>query len=228
MPQKKCKNCNYLFEYRKKDQQYCKKTECTKIKNKLWRKNSHNIKKKPKKCICCSKTYMPLHINQKTCGSEECKRYLKKDQRRKEEKEYNCKICNELSWSSNPEAILCGKDECRKQYVYEFNAKNKYKKKLRKKVKSLAKKKGKFSQKEIYKIIKLRLSGKSYTDIAISLKRTLNSIDVKCRSIFRSEDYQEIIENCKEQLMISEYENATKEKRLELWNRRIKQIFKEN
>ena len=65
-------------------------------------------------CTECKKPFKPFHKNQLTCGKPECKKLRTNRIRKKEEREFNCQVCGELSWSSTPTAVLCGKIRCRK------------------------------------------------------------------------------------------------------------------
>jgi len=221
---KTCLNCKEKFEPKRKDQKYCKKEECVKEKIKSWKKSADKTPKKRKKCVACNVLFTPFHRRQKNCGKPDCKRYSKNEQRRKKEIEYECVVCNETSWSSNQNAKLCGNPECRKKYVMDFNKKNNYKQKLRKKIKKLSRKKGAYTIKEIRKLLSLKFNGMSHSDIAIELGRTYNSVDKKSRDIFKDEKFSVIITEEKEKY---EMNKKRVSKPINYWNDKIKQIFKE-
>lgn len=176
-----------------------------------------------KTCTECKKPFNPFHKNQITCGKDECKRSRQNGIRKKEDREFNCKACGDLTWSSLKTAVLCGKISCRKTYQNRFNLNGEYKQRLFDKVKSKATVSGKYSEKEINTIIKMKLKGHTHTEIALTLKRVLPNVDAKVRAIFSDDRFVETIESIKYE--VNTENRKANRKGIEYWNDRINQIF---
>lgn len=221
---KECFICHEQFEPKRKDQKICKSDSCKKEQESIWRNKNKVIKtKKRKRCVVCKKLFTPHHKLQKTCGSSECIKANKNLQRRKEEHEFNCRICGDITWSSNPNVILCGKGSCRQKYLNEFNKNGKYSDKVRNHIKSKASISGFYSEDEIVFMIKSRLANKTNSFIALKLKRKLPSVEKKIIEIFKSEKYLFQIEDIKMELDVLKPSKATRN--IDKWNQEIKNYF---
>ena len=175
-------------------------------------------------CTECKKPFKPFHKNQLTCGKPECKKLRTNRIRKKEEREFNCQVCGELSWSSNPTAILCGKIRCRKTYQNNVNMAYGYKKKFLEKIKSGATVTGKYSDKEIETLIEMKLRGHTHTDIAIALKRVFPNVDNKVRFVFSDDRYIDTIEAIRFNIE-SETRKANR-RNISYWNEKLNECWK--
>lgn len=225
-----CTICGKEYQETRSDQKTCKSVECKREQSRLWRvKNKPVVKKRRKRCPYCKKLYTPVHKKQITCGSKDCIRYHKNTSRKKEEREFECQVCGDKTWSSNPNVVLCGKKSCRKTYQLDFNKKGQYRKKYKKKHCKNAKVSGKYTDAEVELMINYRLRGKNNAAIAKKLKRKIISIDKKIVNVFRSDKYSDLIEAKRIELAPNEEMSSKKINRdIDKWNRLIENYFKEN
>jgi len=218
---KKCFICGDKFEPKRVDQKICRSEPCTKEQNRIWKQKSYKAKpKRRRRCTECGKLFKPYHSKQKTCGSDLCIRSRKNFKRKAEEKEFECVICGDKTWSSQPAAVLCGKKECRKKYVNEFNKKGNYKNKQKARTLKSASVFGHYGEEEIEQILKLRAKGLSYTKIALKLKRTLNSITKKCCDLLKVPKYKRLYEG-----YVGEERDNQQKKDVSYWNNKVKECF---
>ena len=225
---KKCIICEEDFESLRSDRSICYSKYCENKRDKIAREK-RNLLKKPKRkkrCSVCKVLYTPIHKLQKTCGGDDCIKANKNLSRRKEEHEFNCQICGDITWSANPNVKLCGKQSCRKEYVLIINKNGKYKDKLRDKVKAKASVFGAYSDDEIRFIITSRLTNKTNTFIALKLKRKLPSIEKKIIDIFNTDKYYIEIDEIKMELDVLKPSKQTRN--LQKWNEEIKNYFYKN
>ena len=175
-------------------------------------------------CTECKKPFKPFHKNQLTCGKPECKKLRTNRIRKKEEREFNCQVCGELSWSSNPTAVLCGKIRCRKTYQNNVNMAYGYKKKFLEKIKSGATVTGKYSDKEIETLIEMKLRGHTHTDIAIALKRVFPNVDNKVRFVFSDDRFIDTIEAIR--FNIEAETRKANRRNVSYWNEKLNECWK--
>lgn len=186
------------------------------------------MNKRRKRCSECKKLFMPRLKKQVTCGDDECKKLRQNRLRRVGvERDYFCEICGEATWSNMPHAKLCQKEECRHEYKRRFNLK-KFKSGFDyKKIHTYNKKKNdstKYSHEDLVKLWYMKLKGCAFKDIAKKLKRNIEPLSQKHRTMRKyPARYIAVIAEAEEKY---ESEKPRRYKDISFWNKEIKQCFK--
>lgn len=228
--EKICPECKDSFSPKRKDQAVCATKKCRRDRaNTLQNKNNKKKIYSKRNCSSCNQPFQPISSSQKTCTAKACQK-LRKNSMRKVgvEKEFNCAICGDESWSTLSTAILCGKITCRKAYQLNFNKNKNYKKKNQIKCRKKAVVSGSFSDDEIEIIFKYRIKNWHLHKIALKLKRTLASVEMKSAKIHKDQTkYKHILAKIHqeiEEVEINRYEKHIK-KPISYWNEKVKQCF---
>ncbi len=187
------------------------------------------------KCPHCSTRFTQYRDNNIICKKAECKKIQRRLRRRKPEREFNCKICKVLTWSSHQEAVLCGSKECVKENIKRHNRKSKNKSSIKNWTErhkySKSKKVKKYTEEEMITILVERHFGKSAGDIAKLLKRNIKPLYAKVKDmIVNKENYSEVYKKAeikiferKEKMLRNR--KIPKEEKISQWNKAIKEVF---